>query len=130
MTRARRYGVTPLGELQQTNTAHGHLGGAHPPVGRLAPEVIQRIVRASFSSVKTCYEKGLTKDKALTGRVATRFVISESGDVSGARPDVTTNLSSPEVVACIVAVFKSLKFPQPEGGIVTVVYPLNFSPGD
>ena len=33
-------------------------------------------------------------------------------------------------VACVVRGFGNLSFPQPEGGIVTVVYPIIFSPGD
>jgi hypothetical protein len=34
------------------------------------------------------------------------------------------------VVGCVVRGFGNLSFPQPEGGIVTVVYPLIFNPGD
>jgi hypothetical protein len=33
------------------------------------------------------------------------------------------------VVSCVVRAFYGLSFPQPEGGIVTVVYPIMFSPG-
>ena len=33
------------------------------------------------------------------------------------------------VVSCTVRAFYGLSFPQPEGGIVTVVYPIMFSPG-
>jgi hypothetical protein len=34
------------------------------------------------------------------------------------------------VVQCVVRAYYGLSFPQPEGGIVTVVYPIMFSPGD
>jgi hypothetical protein len=38
-------------------------------------------------------------------------------------------LGGPQVVQCIVrAVKDNLTFPQPEGGLVTVVYPLTLSP--
>ena len=33
------------------------------------------------------------------------------------------------VVSCVVRAFYGLSFPQPEGGIVTVVYPIMLSPG-
>jgi len=33
------------------------------------------------------------------------------------------------VVSCVVRAFYGLNFPQPEGGIVTVVYPIMLSPG-
>ena len=34
------------------------------------------------------------------------------------------------VVSCVVRGFGNLSFPQPEGGIVTVVYPIIFNPGE
>ena len=34
------------------------------------------------------------------------------------------------VEACVTAGFAKLELPAPEGGIVTVVYPINFTPGD
>ena len=34
-----------------------------------------------------------------------------------------------KVVECIMAEYRKLRFPEPEGGIVTVVYPIMFSPG-
>jgi hypothetical protein len=33
------------------------------------------------------------------------------------------------VVSCTVRAFYGLSFPQPEGGIVTVTYPIMFAPG-
>jgi hypothetical protein len=33
-------------------------------------------------------------------------------------------------VQCVIRAYYGLSFPQPEGGIVTVVYPIMFSPGD
>jgi hypothetical protein len=34
-----------------------------------------------------------------------------------------------EVVQCIVGAFAKIRFPNPEGGMVTVVYPIILSPG-
>jgi hypothetical protein len=94
----------------------------------LAPEVIQGVVRASFMQAKRCYTQGLAKDAALAGRVAARFVIENDGSVSSATSDPSSTMRDPSVVTCVVGVFKSLKFPPPQGGIVTVVYPLDFRP--
>jgi hypothetical protein len=33
-------------------------------------------------------------------------------------------------VDCVVGEFGKLQFPAPEGGMVTVVYPIMFNPGD
>jgi len=39
-----------------------------------------------------------------------------------------SHLPDPEVRACVVRAFAGLSFPEPEGGIVTVVYPLLLTP--
>ena len=58
-----------------------------------------------------------------------KFVIGRDGAVSniGRR---RLGHSGFGVVQCVVRGFGNLSFPQPEGGIVTVVYPIMFSPGD
>jgi len=95
--------------------------------GRLPTEVIQRIVRQNFGRFRLCYELGLRTNPTLQGRVATKFVIDRSGAVSAAA-DAGSDLPDRAVVACVVKAFEALSFPQPEGGIVTVVYPIVFSP--
>jgi hypothetical protein len=59
--------------------------------------------------------------------VATKFVIDRTGAVSSTA-DAGSNLPSPSTVSCVVRGFGNLTFPQPEGGIVSVVYPISFSP--
>jgi hypothetical protein len=51
--------VIDAGPGQGFGNGHGRLGGSHVGTdagagGRIAPEVIQRIVRASFGQTKTC----------------------------------------------------------------------------
>lgn len=103
--------------------------GATTVSGRLAPEIIQRIVRQNYGRFRLCYENGLKSDPALEGKVAVRFVIGADGDVATASEDSSTTMSDKTVVACVVRSFSTLSFPKPEGGIVTVLYPLIFSPG-
>lgn len=101
--------------------------GATSVSGRLPPEVIQRIVRQNQGRFRACYEDGLSRDPKLEGRVSVRFVIGQDGTVSS----VTSNgsdLPDPKVVACVVRVFDRMTFPAPEGGIVSVSYPLMFRP--
>jgi hypothetical protein len=99
------------------------------PTGRLPPEVIQRIVRERYAQYRGCYEAGLARNPALQGRVVVRFAIDRQGRVADVRDEGST-LPDPDVVACIVKGFADLSFPKPEGGTVTVVYPLAFAPGD
>ncbi len=94
--------------------------------GRLPPEVIQRIVRANLGRIRVCYEAGLKKNPSLAGRVTVRFVIGADGSVSTA--SAKSDLSEPLVESCVTRAFQTLTFPKPEGGIVSVSYPLVFSP--
>jgi hypothetical protein len=63
------------------------------------------------------------------GRVTVKFVIDRSGAVSLTAND-RSDLPDQVVVNCVVRGFGNLSFPQPDGGMVTVVYPIMFSPGD
>ncbi len=120
--------------------SHGQLSGTHkvkvPSVrvgatsvsGHLPPEVIQRIVRQNFGRFRACYENGLRGNPALGGRVAVRFVIGRDGAV-GSVGNGGSDLPDPNVVSCVVRAFYGLSFPQPDGGIVTVTYPIVFTPG-
>jgi hypothetical protein len=62
------------------------------------------------------------------GWVAVRFVIGRDGGVSNVA-NGGSDLPDGGVVSCIVRGFDHLSFPKPEGGIVTVTYPIIFSPG-
>jgi hypothetical protein len=130
-----------LGTGPGFGNSHGHLAGAYVPHvpsirepkttvnGRLPPEVIQRIVRQNFGRFRLCYENGLRTNPTLQGRVAVKFVIDRSGSVS-TTSDGGSDMPDQGVVSCVVRGFGNLSFPQPEAGIVTVVYPLVFNPAD
>jgi hypothetical protein len=96
--------------------------------GRLPPAMIQRVVRENYEKFRYCYEKGLARDPTLAGRIAVRFVIERDGSVS--RAGVAGNdMPDCDVSSCLVRIYKTLRFPKPDGGIVTVVYPIMFAPG-
>jgi hypothetical protein len=134
------WGAEP-GHASGTGTGQGRatggLGGKGGKVtagttsvaGRLPPEVIQRLVRQQLGRMKACYQAGLARNPNLHGRISVRFVIGQDGSVTSAS-NQGSDLPDGAVVACVVGTFTKMAFPQPEGGIVTVVYPLSFSPGD
>jgi hypothetical protein len=93
----------------------------------MPPEVIQRIVHDNFGRFRSCYEAGLRANPSLEGRVVTRFAIDRQGVVTMAQ-DGGSSLPNASVVACVVRSFYSLTFPEHDGGIVTVVYPLALLP--
>jgi len=95
--------------------------------GRLAPEIIQRVVRRHFRSFRRCYEDGLRNCPNLNGRVTVTFVIERDGRVR--RASGKADIPDAAVIACVVRRFRSLVFPAPNGGSVTVSYPILFNPG-
>ena len=132
-------GHSGTGTGQGFGSGHGRLGGsrAAPPKvrtsgasvsGRLPPEVIQRIVRQNFGRFRMCYEQALRRDPTLEGRVVVRFVIGRDGSVTNV--SAGGDFPDPSVPNCVAKAFYGLTFPQPEGGIVSVSYPIVFSPGD
>ena len=133
--------IGTMGTGQGFGAGHGRLGGSHaskaPKVrvgaatvnGRLPPEVIQRIVRQNFGRFRVCYDEGLGKNPKLEGRVSVRFVIGRDGNVSSTG-DGGSDLPDSAVISCVQRAIGGLSFPQPEGGVVTVIYPVHFSPAD
>jgi hypothetical protein len=130
-----------LGTGSGIGSGHGHVRGGHraksPTVrpegttitsGRIPPEVIQRIVRQNFGRFRLCYENGLRNSPNLQGRVSVRFVIGRDGAVSNVS-NGGSDMPDGNVVSCVVRSFYGLSFPQPDGGIVTVTYPIMFAPG-
>lgn len=127
------------GTGQGFGSGAGRLGGAHrarPPQvrmgattvsGRIPPEVIQRIVRQNYGRFRLCYENALRVNPNLLGRVNTRFEIRLDGSVGNVRDEGST-IESVQMRRCVLSAFTQLSFPQPEGGIVTVTYPLQFTP--
>ena len=128
------------GSGQGFGSGHGRLGGSHvvrPPTvhagatqvsGRIAPEMISRVVRQKLATMRACYEAGLARNPALAGRVAIKFTIDRTGSVAQAEMS-GSSLVDPQVNACIVRAFRGLSFPAPAGGNITVMYPLTFSNG-
>ncbi len=100
-----------------------------PPTvtGHLAPELIQRTVRQNYGRFRMCYERGLMRNPNLAGRVAVRFAIDSEGQVMHASVG-ESSLPDSEVVSCVVSAYYGLSFPSREHGLVTVVYPIAFSP--
>ena len=102
--------------------------GATTVNGHLPPEVVKRIVRQQFGRFRLCYEGALRANPTLAGTVTTTFTIRSDGSTEGV--STSTDLIDKNVAPCIAKVFALLSYPQPEGGVVKVSYPLLFSPGE
>jgi hypothetical protein len=133
--RGEGIGLGSIGTIGNSGPSRGLLGGKEAPrvrmgattvKGRLPPEVVQRIVRQNFGRFRLCYENGLKANPKLEGRVSVTFVIDRSGAVGSVKAD--GDMPDRAVRDCVARAFHGLSFPAPEGGIVTVVYPILFSP--
>ena len=118
------------GRVRDTHRSHAPRVRTQPPnvSGQLPAAVVQRIVTQSQGQVRSCYAEGLARQPALAGQISVRFVIDREGQVSHVAGG-GSDLPDAAVIRCVVAAFYGLSFPKPLGGIVTVNYPLRFSPG-
>jgi hypothetical protein len=102
--------------------------GAPQVSGKMLHEPLHRVVRQAFPQLLACYEDGLKKNPKLKGRILFDFVIKAEGGARDVKPNA--ELSDKSVVECATRIISGLPFPKPEGGMVTVTYPLLFSAGD
>jgi outer membrane biosynthesis protein TonB len=107
----------------------GRIGGDPIIMGALDKSLIDRVIKRHMNQIKYCYQKQLTKNPNLAGKVTVKFVISRDGSVSKASTKKST-MGNSAVESCINRRFHRFKFPEPKGGgIVIVSYPFIFSPG-
>lgn len=109
----------PSSESTDPATDGAEAGGA----GQAA---IRDAVRARAADFRACYDAGLASNPNLAGKVVVRFSLAPDGSVQGA--SASGDIADAEVTSCVVDVFESLKLDPPDGGRVTVSYPIVFAP--
>jgi hypothetical protein len=142
---------SPPDEPARAELARWNLGGrgdppvpAPPPEGHPLPRVIvdvdrvkgplrakdaQRVARQKlWGSIIACYRPGAHQDPALRGKTTLRLTITRAGKVAASRAASST-LPDKDVVACLAAAAKSLRFPSTRAGS-TATLTLQVSPGD
>jgi hypothetical protein len=107
----------------------GTVGGDPIILGALDRSLIDEVIKRHMNQIRYCYQRELTKNPALGGKIVIKFVIAKDGTVSSAEKKTST-MNNSAVEQCIVGRFMRMVFPQPKGGgIVIVSYPFIFSPG-
>ena len=107
----------------------GRIGGDPIILGALDKSLIDAVIKRNMNQIRYCYQRELTKNPSLGGKIVVKFVIAKDGTVSSASTKATT-MGSPAVESCINGRFMRFKFPEPKGGgIVIVSYPFIFAPG-
>ena len=96
--------------------------------GYLSAEQINRVVRANQAALRYCYESEVQRQRGLRGKVVVQWRVDKAGAVPSARVASST-LNDPRVEGCIVRQVRKWRFPQPDGGEVSVMYPFIFGVG-
>lgn len=125
-TRGRGGGRPGYGSMSLVGSSGAYSKGIKEEAvvdGGLDPDEINAVIQRHIGQVRFCYEQGLQGLPALSGRVAVRFVIANTGFVNMASV-ANTSLKNSPVESCIVQRLKTWKFPEPRGGVnVRVTYP-------
>ncbi|MEC7986252.1 MAG: AgmX/PglI C-terminal domain-containing protein [Myxococcota bacterium] len=108
--------------------AIGKIGGSPIILGGLDKSLIDAVIKRNMSQIRYCYQRQLSKNPSLGGKIVIKFVIAKDGSVSKANVK-SSSMGSSAVESCIAGRFKRFQFPKPNGGIVIVSYPFIFSPG-
>ena len=107
----------------------GRIGGDPIILGALDKSLIDAVIKRNMNQIRYCYQRELTNNPNLSGKITVKFVIAKDGTVSSASTKSST-MGSPAVESCINGRFLEFQFPEPKGGgIVIVSYPFIFSPG-
>jgi len=96
--------------------------------GYLSAEQINRVVRANQAALRYCYESEVQRQRGLKGKVIIQWRVDRAGAVPTARVTSTT-MNNSGVEGCLVRQVKKWRFPKPDGGEVTVLYPFIFGVG-
>ena len=91
--------------------------------------LIDKVIKQNMNRLRYCYQRELSKDPTLGGKIVVKFSIDKAGGVSSAAIK-SSSMNSAAVESCLTKSFMSFKFPEPKGGgVVIVSYPFLFSPG-
>ncbi len=94
--------------------------------GGLDKDVIAEVIKKNIGQVRECYERQLSANRDLYGKVLVKFVINAQGAVNDPKIENSTMKSS-MVEGCMLRRLSNWKFPQPKGGtMVKVSYPFLF----
>jgi hypothetical protein len=107
------------------------------PDGRgIEPKYIQEVVREDlFPMARKCYEDLLARKPDAGGRLEMEFTIAGDDKIGGIVEEAsmadTSSLKDEKMETCVRESLLTLSFPPPaHDGVVTVVYPIVFGPGD
>jgi hypothetical protein len=97
-------------------------------LGPVDPANITAVISKQRAALQYCYQRELTKNPSLGGKLLAKITVYSDGTVTSATTDSST-LANASVESCVVGRLQSLRFSEPSGGgIAMVKLPLTFTP--
>jgi hypothetical protein len=97
-----------------------------PCTGRETSELLSAL-GATAARARGCYERALSNDPGLAGKLEIGVRVSRAGTACSASV-AKDDLGDVAVTGCVLSRFRSGKYPLPTGGCVDVSVPMNFMP--
>ena len=95
--------------------------------GYLSAEIMREVVRSHHPELEGCYQLGAGRHPQLGGKVTFAFVVGVDGAVTELRV-ADNSMPDCSAVRCMRDALARAEFPAPEGGTVSVQYPITFEP--
>lgn len=103
------------------------LSSREPEGSNIDSAGVSKVINVSKAAIKRCYDKALTSNPMLKGKMSVKITINEQGRVSNTEV-VEDSLHDAEVAKCVKGVIGRLRFPKPAGGSASVTFPFAFDP--
>ena len=98
-------------------------------LGALDRSLTMKVIDQNLGRLKYCYQREVTNNPSLKGKITVKFVVAKDGTVSKANIE-SSSMRNPKVEDCLTKAFMRFTFPKPKGGgMVIVSYPFAFQPG-
>ncbi len=120
-------GLLALGEPKKAakRSQVVELGKQAAIIGTVDKSMIRRVMQRHHNQFRHCYQRELSRNPKLYGKITVQFLINPKGHVSQSRVAVSS-LRNQAVEACVAQVVRRIVFPPPRQ-LVAVRYPFLFS---
>ena len=103
------------------------LSSREPEGSNIDSAGVSKVINVSKAAIKRCYDKALTSNPMLKGKLSVKININEQGRVDSTEV-VEDSLHDAEVAKCVKGVIGRLRFPKPAGGTASITFPFAFDP--
>jgi TonB family protein len=96
--------------------------------GTINIDEVRAVIKDHMGRIQVCLNEEITKNPDApppTGEIRVQFTIGSAGQVTATRIASST-LNKPQVENCVLRRFARMQFPKPQGGDVTIVFPIVF----